>query len=100
LRAKAILAYMKAPAESLTVKSTVIDYGQTLILAGDKVHIELPNENVDENFRVISAEYFVDGQTQELEIILELGREAALLADYMYALKSKVNKINKLKVTR
>jgi hypothetical protein len=100
LRAKAILAYLKSPAEMLTVKSTVIDYGQTLILAGDRVHVELPNENVDEDFRVISAEYFVDGQTQELEITLELGREAILLADYMYALKSKVNKINKLKVTK
>jgi hypothetical protein len=99
LRAQAILDYMKDPAEHLTAKSSVIDYGTTLILAGDKVHVELPNENIDEDFRVISAEYFVDGQTQELEITLELGREAVLLADYMYALKSKINKVNRLKVT-
>ena len=87
------------PAEHLVIKSSVIDYGSSLILAGDKVHIERPNENVDEYFRVISAEYFVDGQTQELQITLELGREAVLLADYMYALKSKINKVNRLKVT-
>jgi len=98
LRAQALLKHMKDPAERLTVKSTVIDYGATLILAGDKVHAELPNENVDGDFRVISAEYSVDGETQELEITLELGRETVLLADYMYALKSKINKVNRLKV--
>jgi hypothetical protein len=97
LRAQAILDYMKDPAEHLVIKSSVIDYGSTLILAGDKVHVQLPNENIDENYRVISAEYSVDGQTQELGITLELGREAVMIADYMYALKSKLDKVNRLR---
>jgi hypothetical protein len=94
------LTILKTQAEHLVVKSSVIDYGTTLILASDKVHVELPNGNIAEYFRVINAEYIVDGQTQELKITLELCREALLLADYMYALKSKVNKINKLKTKR
>jgi hypothetical protein len=88
------------PAEHLVVKSSVIDYGSTLILAGDNVYVELPNENIAGDFRVISAEYSVDGQTQELEMSLELGSEPVLLADYLYALKSKVNKVNKLKLAK
>jgi len=35
-----------------------------------------------------------------LEITLELGKEAVLIADYVYSLKSKSNKVNKLKRTR
>jgi hypothetical protein len=31
--------------------------------AGYKVHVELPNENIDRDFRVISAKYSIDGQT-------------------------------------
>lgn len=98
LRAQATLGHMKNPTECLIVKSSVIDYGSTLILAGDRVHVELPNENVYGDFKVVSVEYLVDGQTQELEMTLKLGREAILLADYLYALKSKIQKINKLKI--
>lgn len=100
LRAKAVLANLKAPAEILTINSTVIDYGTSVILAGDKIHVQLPNENIDEDFRVVSAEYTVDGVTQELSIKLELGREAPLLADYVYALRSKVDKVNRVKVAK
>ncbi len=39
----------------------------------------------------------MDGETQELSIKLELGREAPMLADYMYALRSKVEKVNRVK---
>jgi hypothetical protein len=90
-RAEALLANQKDPAESLTVRSTVVDYGGSPILAGDKVHIVLPNEGVDANFRVLSAEYNVDAGTQTLETVLELGREAPMLADYVYALRSKTD---------
>ncbi|MCL6579911.1 MAG: hypothetical protein K6T73_11155, partial [Candidatus Bathyarchaeota archaeon] len=79
-KANALLAYLKNPAEYLTVKSTVIDYGNTPILAGDKIHVTLPNENVNANFRVLSAEYLLDAKTQTLEITLELGREPQLFA--------------------
>jgi hypothetical protein len=99
-RAEALLANQKAPAESLTIRSTVLDYGSSPILAGDKVHVALPNEGVDADFRVLSAEYNVDAATQTLETVLELGRETPLLADYVYALRSKTDSLSRYKVAR
>jgi hypothetical protein len=45
-RAKALLASLKDPAEQLTLRSTVIDYGATPLLPGDAVHVALPNEGL------------------------------------------------------
>lgn len=95
--AKALLANLKDPAETLTVKSTVIDYATAPILAGDKIRINLPNEGIDADFRVLSAEYEVDGKTQTLEVTLELGREKPLLADYVYALRSRTDRLSRYK---
>jgi hypothetical protein len=100
LRAKALLAHLKNPAEYLTVKSTVIDYGNTPLLPGDKIHVTLPNENVDADFRIESVEYYVDAKTQTLEVTLELGREQPLLADYLYALRSKTDHVSRYKIAR
>jgi len=100
LRAKALLSHLKEPAEYLTLRSTVIDYGDSPVLAGDKVHVTLPNENVDGDFRVLSVEYYVDAKTQSLEVILELGREQPLLADYLYALRSKTDSLSRHKIAR
>ncbi|MEM3090429.1 MAG: hypothetical protein QXW17_01560 [Candidatus Bathyarchaeia archaeon] len=100
LRAKALLAYLKDPAEYLTLKSTIIDYGNTPPLPGDKIHVTLPNENLDADFRILSVEYYVDAKTQTLEICLELGRETPLLADYLYALRSKTESLSRYKATR
>jgi len=100
LRAKAIVAQLKDPAEYLTTRSTVIDYGTTPILAGDKIHVPLPNENVDADFRILSVEYYVDAKTQTLEITMELGREVPLLADYLYALRSKSDHMSRHKIAR
>jgi hypothetical protein len=97
LRAKALLDYYKNPTEQLTMKSTVIDYGNTPILPGDKIHVTLPNENVDADFRVESVEYRVDAKTQMLEVTLELGREKPMLADYLYALRSKTSHLSRYK---
>lgn len=100
LRAKAWLNHLKDPAEHLTIRSTVIDYGATPLLPGDKIHVTLPNENVDADFRILSAEYHVDVKTQTLEITLELGREQQLLADYLYALRSKSDHLSRHKIAR
>jgi hypothetical protein len=100
LRAKAILAQLKDPAEYITLKSTVIDYGTTPLLPGDKIHVTLPNENVDADFRILTVEYYVDAKTQTLEITLELGREVPLLADYLYALRSKSDHMSRHKIAR
>jgi hypothetical protein len=100
LRAKAILAQLKDPAEYLTIRSTVIDYGNTPLLPADKIHVTLPNENVNADFRILSVEYHVDAKTQTLEITLELGRERPLLADYLYALRSKTDHLSRHKIPR
>jgi hypothetical protein len=100
LRARATLASMKDPSEYLTIKSTVIDYGNTPILAGDTIHVALPNESVDADFRVLSVEYSVDGAAQRLEITLELGRQKEVLADYVYALRSKTSALSRYKVAK
>ncbi len=98
--AKALLANLKAPAETLTVQSSVLDYGASPILAGDKIHVTLPNEGVDGDFRVLSVEYHADAKTQTLQTTLELGREKPLLADYIYALRSKTSQLSRYKTTK
>jgi hypothetical protein len=98
--AKALLANLKQPAEALTLRTTVLDYGTSLILPGDTVHVTLPNENVNGDFRVATAEYNVDARTQTLEISLELGREPPQLADYVFALRSKLDHVSRYKTAR
>jgi len=100
LRAKALLAYLENPAEFLTIRSTVIDYGTDPVLAGDKIHVVLPNENIDSDFRVISVEYHVLAEEQTLEITIELGKEKPLLADYLYGLRSTTITAEKLMRTK
>jgi len=100
LRAKALLAHLKDPAEYLTVRSTVIDYGNDPILGGDKIPLQLPNENVNADFRILSVEYYVNAKTQTLEVTLELGKEKPLLADYLYALRSKTDHLSRHKIAR
>ncbi|MEM4701543.1 MAG: hypothetical protein QXZ51_05320 [Candidatus Bathyarchaeia archaeon] len=97
LRAKALLDYYKNPNEHLTIKSIVIDYGNTPILAGDKIYVELPNEGINGYFRIESVEYHVDARTQTLEVTLELGRETPLLADYIYILRRKTDNLSRYK---
>jgi hypothetical protein len=99
-RAKALLSSLKDPAEQLTLRSTVVDYGAAPLLAGDTVRVTLPNEGVNGDFRVLSVEYNVDARTQTLETVLELGREKPLLADYVFRLKSKTDSLSRYKLAR
>lgn len=87
LRAKALLAYLKDPAEYLKASSTIIDYALTPLLAADKVHVHLPNEGIDADFRTDSMTYHVDSETQTLELTFELGKIPPMLADYLYGLR-------------
>jgi len=100
LRAKALLANLKDPAEQLTLRSTIIDYGNTPLLPGDTVHVTLPNEGVDGDFRILSVDYNVDAKTQTLETVLELGREKPMLADYLFRLQSKTDSLSRYKLAR
>jgi hypothetical protein len=98
--AKALLANLKDPAESLTVQSSVVDYGSSPILAGDKISVVLPNEGINGDFRVLNVEYSVDAKTQTLFTMLELGREKPLLADYVYALRSRTDHLSRYKTAK
>jgi hypothetical protein len=100
LRAKALLAYLKSPAIYLTIRSTVINYGYNPPLPGDTAHVLLPNEGVDSNFRIESAEYNVDAPTQTLEIVLQLEKEPPQLADYLYGLRALTINVEKLARTK
>lgn len=97
LRAKALLAHLKDSAEYVTVRSNVIEYGVDRILSGDKIHVTLPNENIDADFRITSVDYHVSAAEQTLGVTLELGREAPVLADYLYALRSKSSALARTK---
>ena len=61
----------------------------------------LTNENINWQFphlkRRISREKL---KLRDIEVSLELGREKSLLADYVYALRSKVDRVNRYKVAR
>jgi hypothetical protein len=100
LRAKALLDYFKNPAEYLTLRSTVIDYGLTPSLPADKIHVHLPNENVDSDFRIESVEYNVDAKVQTLGVIYELGKIPPQLADYLYGIRATTVTVEKLARTK
>ena len=97
LRAKALLAHMENPAEYITVRNSVLDYSTNVLLPGDKIHVSIPNDNVDADYRIISVEYRVNASTQTLDVVLELGRETPLLADYLYMLYSKSSSLSRYK---
>jgi hypothetical protein len=100
LRGKALLNHLSQPAEFLTLRTTCLDYGTDRLLPGDKIHVTLPNENIDSDFRIISVEYRVTARDQTLEITLELGKEKPLLADYLYGLRSTTVTVEKLMRTK
>ena len=101
LRAKAILDFLKEYAESSPISSTVLDYGTTPILPADKIHVDLPNENVDSDFRVQTGiEYGFEAKTGDLTVSFNVGREAQLLADFIYALRARADQLSRKKVAR
>jgi hypothetical protein len=97
LRAKALLAHLENPADYITVRTAVLDYGSSALLPGDKINVTLPNENINSDYRIISVEYRVNAASQTLEVVLELGKETPLLADYLYRLQSKSSSLSRYK---
>jgi hypothetical protein len=107
-RAQALVNYYKDLAKSFTLKSTVLDYGMSIIQGGDTVTLNLPNIGISNgSYRVDSCEYYID-QTQKdpcLEVTLSVGKVSPLLADYMMALRGvkgygSVEKLNRTKQPR
>jgi hypothetical protein len=100
LRAKALHSHLSSPAEYIKAVSDVVDYGTVPILAADRIWVTLPNENVDGYYHVISVEYRLIAETQTLETTLELGKEPPLLADYLYALRTRTGSLARYKIGR
>ena len=96
LRAKALLAYLKDPAIYLTIKSTVIDYGDSPILAADRLFIPFLNAY----YRVDSVEYKVDAASQTLTLTIDFEKEPPQLADYLYGLRTYTVNVEKLSRTK
>jgi hypothetical protein len=96
LRAKSLLAYFKDPADYLTVRSTIIDYGTTPPLAADKIHVHLYNENINGDYRIEAVDYHVYANSQTLELTFDLGKVPPLLADYLYGLRATTVTVEKL----
>ncbi len=99
-RAASLLSYLKDPAEHIHLVSTLLDYGTSPILGGDKLPVELPTENVNSDFRVESVEYRVPRNSTILEITLELGKEPPQLADFLYGLRCHTPNVEKLSRTK
>ena len=97
-RAAALLAYLKDPAEYLTLASTLLDFGASPILGADKLHVNLPAVHSD--FRVEWVEYHVPPGEPTLEITLKLGKEPPKLADYIYGLRTFTVNVEKLSRTK
>jgi hypothetical protein len=96
LRARALLAYLKSPALYLTVTSTLIDYGNSPILAADKMYVPF----LAAYFRVDSIEYKVDADTQTLTLTINFEKEPPQLADYLYGLRTFTVNVEKLSRTK
>ena len=99
LRAKALLAYLKDAAEYLTIKSSVVDFGTSPILAGDKIPVVLPGDGVNADFRVEYVEYHYT-EDLTLELLFELGKEPPQIADYLYGLRTFTVNVEKLARTK
>jgi hypothetical protein len=80
----------------LTVTSTLIDYGNTPILAADKLFLPFLNAY----FRVDSVEYKVDATTQTLTLTINFEKEPPQLADYLYGLRTFTVNVEKLSRTK
>jgi hypothetical protein len=100
LRAKALHDHLSTPSTYIRLVSDVIDFGTTPILAGDRIWVTLPNENVDGYYRVTNVEYRLIAETQTLETGLELGTEPPLLADYLYTLRTRTGNLARYKIGR
>jgi hypothetical protein len=102
LRAKALLAFLKDPDVFLTVKSTLFVYNDAPILPGDKLKVWLPNEGIsDTYFRIDSADYDIpEGNTNTLEMTLELEKVHPQIADYIYGLRTFTVNVEKLSRTK
>ena len=72
----------------------------TLELELDKEIDSADCTDAEKEFITLLAAYNVNAKTQTLEIGLELGREPPQLADYVFALRSKLDHVSRYKTAR
>ncbi len=89
-RARSLLAYLKDPAEYLTVETSLLTGDNLNVFPGEKIPISIPNDNINSNYRIVSVDHRIRGT--ELETTLELGWEPplypTLFSDYAERMKS------------
>ncbi|MEM2975852.1 MAG: hypothetical protein QW821_05490, partial [Candidatus Bathyarchaeia archaeon] len=96
-RADALLEYLGSPAEHLTINTTVLDYGNNWLLPGDKIHVTLPNEDINADYRILSVEFQARSREQTLEMTLELGKEPPKIVNLLSNLCSEMNSLARYK---
>jgi len=95
--ANALLKWLKDPAEHLTLQSNVIDPGSNRLLPGDMIHVTLPNEGIDGDYRILTVEHRVSSRDQMWEVTLELGKEPVRLASIVSELQSRTSSLARYK---
>jgi hypothetical protein len=93
LRAQAMISYLKDPAEYITLRSDAVTLQDGRLLPGDVVHVSLPNETIDADYRTLTVEHNLIAKEQTFEITLELGKEPKQLASVMSDLRSKTESL-------
>ncbi len=102
LRAKSLLAFLKDPDLFITVKSSLFSYNDSAILPGDSIKTWLSDAGISDTWlRVDTIEYIIpDGQTDRLEIKIDLERVHPQMADYLYGLRTFTVNVEKLSRTK
>lgn len=90
-RADALLAWLAESLQSTVAETDVLVFQDRPLLAGDTLHHHISNLNVDGDFRVNRALYQLRSENgKSLKVIMELGNQPQLMADWLAALKRKV----------
>lgn len=92
LRAKALMAYYRPEMELVTVDSDLVDWGTDHPAAGDKVNVQLPNENLNKDFRIDALEINVIPE-QVLDVRIKAGREPPLYVDFMFESHTRIGEL-------
>lgn len=99
LRAKSLLDWLEEYGQTVELESDVIDYGNNHIHAADKINIEIPNENIDLDFRIDAIEINAIPE-QLLNMRLRCGITPPLWLDYVYETRNRADILMRSQVIR
>jgi len=99
LRAKSLLDYLEEYGQHILIDSDVIDYGNNHIHAADKTNVQLPNENLNANFRLNWIEINAI-PNQVLDMRLQCGITPPLWLDYVYESRRRIGALSRARRIR